>query len=108
MSSTSGVPRSTRPAPIGEESWFGAFGPTTDNSTLTGESQIGASWQGDSSSAVRAVRTRRGISTTFERIYRAFIAARAALGVALVVTLATASVTTRATPSAARAAMKAR
>jgi len=92
MSSTSGVPRSTRPAPIGEESWFGAFGPTTDNSTLTGESQIGASWQGDSSSAVRAVRTRRGISTTFERIYRAFIAARAALGVALVVTLAVASV----------------
>ena len=39
------------------------------------------------------MRTRRGgTSTTFERIYRAFIAARAALGVALVVTLAVASV----------------
>ena len=72
MSSTSGVPRSTRPAPIGDESWFGAFGPTTDSSTLTGESQIGASWQGDSSSAVRAVRTRRGLSTTFERAARKF------------------------------------
>ena len=38
------------------------------------------------------MRTRRGASTTFERLYRAFIAARAALGVALVVTLAVAGV----------------
>ena len=40
----------------------------------------------------RAGRDRRGgrsiAETTFERIYRAFIAARAAIGVALIVTLA--------------------
>jgi two-component system sensor histidine kinase PilS (NtrC family) len=92
MSSSSGVPRSTRPTPIGDESWFGAFGPSTGNSSQAEESQISASWHGDPPSAMRAVRTRRGTSTTFERIYRAFIAARAALGVALVVTLAVSSV----------------
>ena len=77
---------------MGDESWFGAFGPTTDTSTMAEESQFTASWHSESPSAARAVRTRRGTSTTFERIYRAFIAARAALGVALVVTLAVASV----------------
>jgi len=85
------VPRSTRPAPIGDESWFGAFGPTTDNSAIGDESAFTA-WHSESPNAPRAVRTRRGTSTTFERIYGAFIAARAALGVALVVTLAVASV----------------
>jgi len=92
MSSTSGIPRSTRPAPMGDESWFGAFGPTTDNSSLADESRFTVSWHSESPNASRTVRTRRGTSTTFERIYRAFIAARAALGVALVVTLAVASV----------------
>ncbi|MEO5883269.1 MAG: ATP-binding protein [Caldimonas sp.] len=93
MSTATGVPRSTRPAPMGDESWFGAFGPTTDNSTMADESQFAASWHSESRGASRAVRTRRGgTSSTFERIYRAFIAARAALGVALVVTLAVASV----------------
>lgn len=87
----SGGPRPTRPAAMGDESWFGAFGPTTDNSGLAEESQFAASWHSGSPDATRAVRTRRGSSTTFERIYRAFIAARAALGVALVVTLAIAS-----------------
>jgi len=92
MSPTSGIPRSTRPAPMGDESWFGAFGPTTDNSSLADESRFTVSWHSESPNASRTVRTRRGTSTTFERIYRAFIAARAALGVALVVTLAVASV----------------
>jgi len=93
MSSAPGVPRSTRPAPMGDESWFGAFGPTTDGSAMAEESQFTASWHSVLPHATRAVRTRRGgTSTTFERIYRAFIAARAALGVALVVTLALASV----------------
>ena len=93
MSTPAGVPRATRPAPIGDESWFGAFGPTTDHSTIGAEeSQFAASWHSDPPNAPRPVRTRRGTSTTFERIYRAFIAARAALGVALVLTLAVASV----------------
>ena len=77
---------------MGDESWFGAFGPTTDNSTMAEESQFTASWHSESPRAARAVRRRRGSSsTTFERIYRAFIGARAALGVALVLTLAVAS-----------------
>jgi len=92
MSSPSGFPRSTRPAPMGDESWFGAFGPTTDNSSMADESRFTVSWHSEPPNASRTVRTRRGTSTTFERIYRAFIAARAALGVALVVTLAVASV----------------
>jgi two-component system sensor histidine kinase PilS (NtrC family) len=78
---------------MGDESWFGAFGPTTDGSAMADESQFTTSWHSAPPNAARAVRTRRGgTSTTFERIYRAFIAARAALGVALVVTLALASV----------------
>ena len=54
MSTSAGVPRSTRPAPMGDESWFGAFGPTTDASTMAEESQFTASWHSDSTSATRA------------------------------------------------------
>ena len=90
MTAASGVPRATRPAPIGDESWFGAFGPTTGSSSIADESQFSA-WHSESPNAPRAVRPRRGAPTTFERIYGAFFAARAALGVALVVTLAVAS-----------------
>ena len=90
MSATD-LPRPTRPAPMGDESWFGAFGPTTDTSSIAEESQLGASWHSELPDSGRAARRQRGgASTTFERIYRAFIAARAALGVALVVTLAVA------------------
>ncbi|MCE9660187.1 MAG: histidine kinase [Burkholderiales bacterium] len=86
------LPRPTRPAPMGDESWFGAFGPTTDNSAMADESQLSSAWHSEGPDTPRAVRRQRGgNSTTFERIYRAFIAARAALGVALVVTLAVAS-----------------
>ncbi len=93
MSAATDGPRPTRPAPMGDESWFGAFGPTTDTAGMADESQFAASWHNEVPATARAVRAQRGApSTTFERIYRAFIAARAALGVALVVTLAVASV----------------
>jgi two-component system sensor histidine kinase PilS (NtrC family) len=96
----SGLPRTS--APIGleadaprlaasEESWFGGFSATGDTQSLIDDSRFTASWQNDASA-----RSRRGPasgvpSTTFERIYRAFIAARAALGAALAATLGVAS-----------------
>ena len=81
-------PRRRRPAPIGDESWFGAFGATGDSSTLIDDSRFARVVAERLAPAARAVASRRSIAeTTFERIYRAFIAARAALGVALVVTL---------------------
>jgi two-component system sensor histidine kinase PilS (NtrC family) len=81
------LPRSTRPAPLADESWFGAFGPTSDTTSLNEESNFSPSWHIGRPQAVRARRPPREVaSTTFERIYRAFIAARAALGVALVAT----------------------
>ncbi|MGZ5267384.1 MAG: histidine kinase, partial [Caldimonas sp.] len=88
----SDLPRATRPATMADESWFGAFGPTSDTERLGEESQFSASWHSDVPISGRTARgSREGASTTFERIYRAFIAARAALGGALVVTLAVAS-----------------
>ena len=83
-----GLPRSTRPAPLADESWFGAFGPSGDTAAMIDESHFTASWHADAQVPGRAARASREVaSTTFERIYRAFIAARAALGVALVATL---------------------
>ncbi len=82
------LPRSTRPAPMADESWFGAFGPSGDTAATIDESHFTASWHADAQVPGRAARASREVaSTTFERIYRAFIAARAALGVALVATL---------------------
>lgn len=65
-----------------EESWFGAFDPTGDASQLGDDSRFVASWLADSD-----VPATRDAATTFERIYRAFLAARGALGAALVGTL---------------------
>jgi len=91
--STADLPRSTRPVPMADESWFGAFGPASDTAAMIDESHFTASWHADAQVPGRAARTSRGAaSTTFERIYRAFIAARAALGVALILTLVAASV----------------
>ena len=93
LSGAADPPRSTRPAPVADESWFGAFGPTGDTASSIDESHLTASWHGDAKVAGRASRASREVaSTTFERIYRAFIAARAALGVALVATIGVASV----------------
>jgi two-component system, NtrC family, sensor histidine kinase PilS len=84
--------RSDRPhrRTVVDESWFGAFGATDDTPSLTDDSRFTASWLNDSEAPeARATRSARSVAdTTFERIYRAFIAARAAIGAALVVTLA--------------------
>ncbi|MEP7302855.1 MAG: hypothetical protein ABI699_15185, partial [Caldimonas sp.] len=91
MSKAADLPRATRPAPVADESWFGAFGPTSDTAAMVDDSHFAASWHADGQAAGRPSRPSRAsrevASTTFERIYRAFIAARAALGVALVATL---------------------
>ncbi|MEO8525671.1 MAG: hypothetical protein ABI460_13190, partial [Caldimonas sp.] len=81
-------PRPTRPVPLADESWFGAFGPSGNTAAAIDESHFTASWHADAKGSRRTARASREVaSTTFERIYRAFIAARAALGVALVATL---------------------
>ena len=85
--------RTRRPAGV-DESWFGTFGATGDTASLADDSRFAMSWQNDATTSRR--RTARGdrsvVETTFERIYGAFIAARAAIGVALVVTLVLAGV----------------
>ncbi len=77
------------PPQAADESWFGAFGATADTQSQVDDSRFNASWQAEPSMAERrtAVRSRAIASTTFERIYGAFIAARAALGFVLAVTL---------------------
>ena len=73
-----------------DESWFGSFAPTGDTPSLSDDSRFAVSWQNEGDSAP-APMTRDGRSiaeSTFERIYRAFIGARAAIGVALVVAVA--------------------
>ncbi|MEP7139199.1 MAG: ATP-binding protein [Caldimonas sp.] len=91
-SGTSADERGKKPRrPAGaDESWFGAFGTTGDTAMLSDDSRFAMSWQSDATPSLeRRERGSRTITeTTFERIYRAFIAARAAIGVALVVTLA--------------------
>ncbi len=88
-------PASARPRPpprrtVVDESWFGAFGSTIDTPSLADDSRFAASWLSDTRPGPeRRVRGSRTIAeTTFERIYGAFIAARAAIGVALIVSVA--------------------
>lgn len=82
--------RSERPQPA-EESWFGGFGAAGDTQSLIEDSRFTASWQTDAAERLRRGPVGNVASTTFERIYRAFIAARAALGAALAATLGIAS-----------------
>ncbi|MEQ1683703.1 MAG: ATP-binding protein [Burkholderiaceae bacterium] len=92
-------PGSRKPV-VAEESWFGAFGSDTelhdegaadDESHFTNGLHQAASAPKDSRFLSRqAARAVKSGTSAFERIYRTFIAARAALGVALVVTLAAA------------------
>ncbi|HEX2540886.1 MAG TPA: ATP-binding protein [Caldimonas sp.] len=72
-----------------EESWFGSFRSTGDSPSLTDDSRFAASWQSEPEVSARggAARTKAMAGTTFERIYRAFIAARAALGLAVAATV---------------------
>ncbi|HEY2559757.1 MAG TPA: ATP-binding protein [Caldimonas sp.] len=92
MSAASDTPaRPPRRRTVVDESWFGAFGATGDAPSLMDDSRFTVSWgQGDGDVArERSARPGRSIAeTTFARIYGAFIAARAAIGVALIVTLA--------------------
>ncbi len=74
-----------------DESWFGGFAATGDTPSLNDDSRFAASWQSEAEPGFG--KSARGVgSSTFERIYRAFIAARAALGAALAATLAVASI----------------
>jgi two-component system sensor histidine kinase PilS (NtrC family) len=92
MSATSNAPaRPSRRRTVVDESWFGAFDATGDAPSLMDDSRFTVSWgQGDGDAArEQSARAGRSIAeTTFARIYGAFIAARAAIGVALIVTLA--------------------
>jgi two-component system sensor histidine kinase PilS (NtrC family) len=82
-------PRPARRPTVVDESWFGAFGATADSPALIEDSRFAASWQNEGDSGRERRRGSRTIAeTTFERIFGAFIAARAAIGVALIVTLA--------------------
>ena len=86
------APARQRPArrpTVVDESWFGAFGSTGDSPALIDDSRFAASWQNENQSGRERRRGSRTIAeTTFERIFGAFIAARAAIGVALIVALA--------------------
>jgi two-component system sensor histidine kinase PilS (NtrC family) len=85
-----------------EESWFGgdaAIDDIVEPSRLDGASRLDGDWRGTEQEGDDSQLSSRHESatdvaepSTFERIYRAFIAARAALGVALVVTLGVAGV----------------
>ncbi len=82
--------RPARRRSVVDESWFGAFGSTGDAPSLADDSRFTVSWLNDSEAAqARVSGTSRSIAeSTFARIYGAFIAARAAIGVALIVTVA--------------------
>ena len=82
--------RAQRPAPI-DESWFGGLGTATDTQPLVDDARITAASRPGSELPPRRGPGVGVASTTFERIYRAFIAARAALGAALALTLGVAS-----------------
>ena len=94
-----GPRRAESSPPAREESWFGDLGPGGDAEISADDSRFGAAWRGteqepeDSQLSSRHPDGDPGAgATTFERIYRVFIAARAALGVALIVTLGVAGV----------------
>ncbi len=92
-------PGSHKPAAV-EESWFGAFGSDTDahkegasedeSHFVNGLHGADAAPQDSRFLSRQAARAVESGTSAFERIYRTFIAARAALGVALVATLAVA------------------
>jgi two-component system sensor histidine kinase PilS (NtrC family) len=74
--------------PSGGESWFGAFtGDARRGASATAEdSRFAAAWQIEGDQAAREGRA-DGTATTFERLWRAFVGARALLGVALLATV---------------------
>ncbi|MEO8058496.1 MAG: ATP-binding protein [Burkholderiales bacterium] len=88
-----------KPAVV-EESWFGAFGADTElhedgaaedeSHFVNGLHEAAAAPKDSRFLSRQAARAVKSGTSAFERIYRTFIAARAALGVALVATLAAA------------------
>lgn len=89
----SGERRQARRAPTADESWFGAFGSAEDTQISPDEtagaapSQASAPRTSTLDSRLFSRQAERIVSagqTAFDRIYRTFIGARAALGVALV------------------------
>ena len=99
--------RRSPPQPASDESWFGAFGPAEESRFADGPASpftapgefddasvrtAAASESPDSRFLLRqAERLVSTGQTAFERIYRTFVGARAALGVALVVTIGVSS-----------------
>ncbi len=95
----SGERRQSRRSPTADESWFGAFGSAEDTQVSqyeatstrddadagTAESSSRASTLDSRLFSKQAERIVSAGQTAFDRIYRTFIGARAALGVALVV-----------------------
>jgi len=97
--------RATRRSAVTDESWFGAFGPAEDgpvgedppqardDSRYEAGLHAAAALPPDSRFLSRqAARIIGSGQTAFERIYRTFIGARAALGLALLVTMGVAAV----------------
>jgi len=93
-----GERRRTRRAPSADESWFGAFESdeeaapfeeTDAADSIPTVSRFGANDAQESSRALarHAARDENSRSSSFERLHRTFIGARAVLGVALVATL---------------------
>ena len=92
--------RRSAPRPVAEESWFGAvgMGPDAqgrgDGAVDDADSRLGEGWAGaaaapaDSRFLTRQAQRIVGTGqTAFERIYRTFLSARAALGLALMLTI---------------------
>ncbi len=92
-----GERRRTRRSPSADESWFGAFESDDEHAPFDGgaeDSGLGVSRFGDGDAqtdsrmlARQAVRNDALRESGFERLHRAFIGARAVLGLALVATL---------------------
>ncbi len=91
-----------RPPPT-EESWFGAFGVSDDTGPIDALDEPESRYDGGLAGAAAATPDSRFMSrqarrivtagqTAFDRIYRVFLGARAALGVALILTVAAAGV----------------
>ncbi len=76
-----------------DESWFGGADPAADTEPRATDPRFGADWQHSDQEDADSIPSADdggdvgARASTFERIYRAFTAARAALGVALVLTL---------------------
>ena len=73
-----------------DESWFGGLGSApdaADTQAMNDDSRFAVSWQSEAEARAGRRRPDDADTTTFGRIYGAFISARAALGVALVVTV---------------------